>query len=378
MRKRVLILGILITAAALGFVFSGLYQASATDAPHNFENTLAPSTNGCSQTCHTLHNSTGDSLSPVLGNVNLCVNCHKSTAPANTFVLPANNTTVPGTMGIHHQYNVPYTNLGASSPTLLFPGKKHLLEGNNLICSSCHAVHNATTNWGTQKMSANVGSNLTRVAGGGTGTITLSSVAAATNAKGYKIKILVGGATGVATFILSNDSGLTWWYWSGGWTTTPGAGKPTGANVDLNDGTNVQVTFAGNFSAGPPADEFQTFYVSYPFLRGNLDAGANSGGTNFCRGCHNNRVNTYTQVEGPGDGVTKFNHPVGQALNANGRGYDRSTPLDVNGQLQGASSDTISSNDLRRDASGNVQCYSCHNIHFGDSNSLTKDSPMEW
>lgn len=379
MRKKAFILGILVMAVGLGFILSLGYKAAAVDAPHTFENTLVPSS-GCQQTCHALHGASGQSLNQVLGNVNLCVNCHTI---GNTYDLPVNNPTVPGTVGIHHQYNVPFTNMGASDPRPYF--KYATIENpDKIVCSSCHQVHavdydRQTTgpktgiNHGYQTTSVQVGSTLTRVAGGGTGTVTFSSVSAAAVAKAYKIKILVGGAVPTATFILSNDGGISWWYWTGAtWTTTPGAGKPTGANVDLNDGTNVQVTFAGNFSAGPPADEFITFYVSYPFLRGALDAGDNATGDKFCRNCHANRVNTAAYVESGGDGIKKFNHPVGEALS---KSYDRTGAiLDANGAVQGSvGKDAITSNDLRLDAGGKIQCYSCHRIHYGDSNSLTED-----
>jgi hypothetical protein len=64
-------------------------------------------------------------------------------------------------------------------------------------------------------------------------------------------------------------------------------------------------------------------------------------------------------------------HPVGQALNANGRGYDRTVPLDANGAVQGSGSqDGLAANDLRLDATGLVQCTTCHAVHYAPSNSL--------
>jgi len=33
------------------------------------------------------------------------------------------------------------------------------------------------------------------------------------------------------------------------------------------------------------------------------------------------------------------------------------------------------SNDLAFDGSGNVQCLSCHGVHYADSNTLTVDAP---
>jgi hypothetical protein len=75
------------------------------------------------------------------------------------------------------------------------------------------------------------------------------------------------------------------------------------------------------------------------------------------------------------DGTPK-SHPVGVALNANGRGYDRAAPLDGNGAAQGgAGTDANPTNDLVFDAAGNVQCLTCHGVHYVDSNTLSVDQP---
>ncbi len=78
------------------------------------------------------------------------------------------------------------------------------------------------------------------------------------------------------------------------------------------------------------------------------------------------------------DGNLK-SHPVGVALGANGRGYDRAAPLDGDGQAQGptgsADVDGNSSNDLQLDDTNLVQCLSCHGVHYADSNTLTVDGP---
>ena len=73
------------------------------------------------------------------------------------------------------------------------------------------------------------------------------------------------------------------------------------------------------------------------------------------------------------DGAMK-SHPVGVTLNANGRGYDRGVPLDGNGGDQGVSGDSNSTNDLKLDAGGRVQCLTCHGVHGADSNTQTVDS----
>ncbi|MHB0972196.1 MAG: hypothetical protein ACYC60_20805, partial [Thermoanaerobaculia bacterium] len=67
-------------------------------------------------------------------------------------------------------------------------------------------------------------------------------------------------------------------------------------------------------------------------------------------------------------------HPVGVALNANGGGYDRATPLDANGLVQGGAGDGNPTNDLTL-AGSTVQCLTCHGIHHADSNTQTPDNP---
>jgi hypothetical protein len=71
-----------------------------------------------------------------------------------------------------------------------------------------------------------------------------------------------------------------------------------------------------------------------------------------------------------------MSHPVGEGLNANGKGYDRAAPLDGDGSVQGVGGgDGNHSNDFNFDAEGLVQCMTCHGIHYADSNTLTEDGP---
>jgi len=101
----------------------------------------------------------------------------------------------------------------------------------------------------------------------------------------------------------------------------------------------------------------------------------------LCEDCHYYRVQTHTTVEGPGDGIKVFSHPVGQALNANVKGYDRAAPLDVNGAAQSGArfavsgaGDTNDTNNLVVEGTTNkVRCLSCHSVHYTDSNGFTVD-----
>jgi len=72
-------------------------------------------------------------------------------------------------------------------------------------------------------------------------------------------------------------------------------------------------------------------------------------------------------------GTTVFSHPVGHALNANAKGYDRTGGiLDAHGGLQSAG-DGNRTNDLETGTGGAVTCLTCHHPHNADSNSLTVD-----
>ncbi len=85
-------------------------------------------------------------------------------------------------------------------------------------------------------------------------------------------------------------------------------------------------------------------------------------------------VNGYTGgVKDVTLGTTVFSHPVGQGMNANGRGRDRSASgiLDADGGTQ-SPGDGRKRNDIK--LHGNkVTCLSCHAVHDARSNSLTAD-----
>ena len=139
----------------------------------------------------------------------------------------------------------------------------------------------------------------------------------------------------------------------------------------------MEVTFTGTGGQAFKVGERWEFYASYPFLRVPLDSGDNVAGDKFCRDCHRDWVMTHDTDLVSGGGVESWDgnfksHPVGVGLNANTQGYDRAAPLDGDGGAPG--SDGIESNDLEHDG-GNVQCLTCHRVHFADSNTLTEDGP---
>ncbi len=207
------------------------------------------------------------------------------------------------------------------------------------------------------------------------GTARMTLVTPGTSSKAYRVLIQTVTAGG-GTFILSHDFGLatpSWFNWSGtAWVvgTSLGAGMPfsNGTPVALDDPA-VTVTF----TAGAAVGNYWDFYVSYPMLRTTNVSDA------FCLSCHASRAMDHVRVAGEDssylpNGIRQFSHPVGDALNANGKNYDRAVALDANGAVQ-TTGDGKSSNDLVLDPStGTVGCTTCHAVHNADSNSLTDDA----
>jgi predicted CXXCH cytochrome family protein len=353
--------------------------ALATDAPHDASWAGAGGAIDCSS-CHRLHFSPGGTLTAQAGNFNLCQSCHLNSTNFG-FPWAAGHQATPGTGGRSHRWDAVASNLGATPPNpasadpLESGMGKHLDTGNVLKCSTCHDVHQADAFPGTAHTSVPLATNVSRTAGTGTGSLQLTSVPSGAKAFGYVLRI-----SGASQFKISHDNGATYFGWNG---TSWGAdslggfasGKPftPGAAVSLDDGvTTVTFGATGTFSVG---DTFASFYVSYPFLRGN-------GGA-MCVGCHKDRNQTWQNVEGTGPlagngqaitlGTTVFSHPVGQAPNANARGYDRASGaiLDADGGVQ-SPGDGNPTNDLVL-VGGTVGCLTCHHPHNADSNSLTVD-----
>jgi predicted CXXCH cytochrome family protein len=370
---------LLIAAIAAGPGF-----ASAADAPH--DRSFTP---GSCTTCHQMHNAPGASLTSVKGNANLCASCHIASAvPGEAIVFPwvTSDQAVPGEGGAHHRWDGSVTNgdAGASPPTTTAM-QRYTQEG-ALQCSSCHNTHSAGKALAGSRLHASVqlATPLARHAAlGGAdpavgdpgGRLVVNVPAnAAPNAKGYLVQIVAAGPLGAATFRISNDNGASWWGCNGtswaAYVAAPSNACTTGQDLPLNDGANVQVTFTGaSFLQG----DAWRFYVSYPFLRVSNDADA------LCLECHRSMRQGWRATRGldpahPPDGATLFSHPVGEGLNANGRGHDVATQddiVDANGAPQ-AQGDGLATNDLSL-VGGTVGCLTCHAVHSADSNSLSED-----
>lgn len=331
-------------AAVLGFalVLLAASAAGAADPPHWYFGI------DCSS-CHTGHNAAGGNLTVSAGNVNLCQSCHNPGGLASRLPVNSSDVAQPGVGGTSHGFDVAATSalFGALPPNHAEMSAR--VMGGNVVCSTCHDQHASLAATGG-RVRVSPPERLTAL--GSTGSVTTGGTFTGTAGASYLIEITMADSR----FRYSKDAGTTWM-----------AEQNLGAGVALDSG--ITVTFSGgSFAVG----ERWRFTAAYPFLRAKLDEGANAVGDAYCRDCHRQWVMDHSSVESY-NGAYK-SHPVGQALGANGRGYDRTAPLDGNGAVQGGGGgDGVASSDLRLDAGGLVQCISCHGVHFADSNTQTED-----
>ncbi len=324
---------------------------AAQDPPH----WLSTSINiDCTSQCHVPHQAAGGALNLSASNVNLCQSCHQSTGLAGDLPIATADKAVPGADGIHHAFDACSQNpaAGAQPPldqqmSLRLMGADAPCPQGYVVCSTCHNQHAAESALGgTHRISP--GRQITAL--GTTGTLSSGGSFGGTQGVWYLVEISQAGNETNALFHYSKDNGTSWF---------PNA--TAGINVPLDSG--VTVTFgAGSYVLG----ERWEFSASWPFLRAQLSVPAGAGSI-MCRDCHRSFDMDHTAVE-TYDGNPK-SHPVGVGLNANGRGYDRATPLDGDGGAPG--SDGIPSNDLLLDGSSNVQCLTCHGVHYADSVTAT-------
>jgi hypothetical protein len=144
----------------------------------------------------------------------------------------------------------------------------------------------------------------------------------------------------------------------------------TVGDTTANDYPLDDLSVVVRFTVAPAVGDTWLFYVSYPLLRASNVADA------MCMDCHADRVQDHTCVNGTSctaNGTFQFSHPVNQALNENGEGYDRAAPIDVDGTSQDQAVEANPSNKLTLDG-GAVRCTTCHAPHNADSNSISVDA----
>lgn len=346
--------------------------AHATSAPHD-PSTIQNSI-GC-EDCHKLHGNVGPALTNQPDNFTECTNCHNNLGAAFSFGgrWYSSDQATPGSGGHSHHWGSSTTNAtyGATPPTnAAVLGRT---QGGLMQCSTCHDQHAASPAWAPGNRHVSVALATALAPSGGTASpstlrMTLTLGAATPVPNGYRIRI--GPAAN--QFQVSHNARMAPSYGTPTWPTTYtiGAANTPIALTQAGDDPNVSVSFSA-IPTGTSA--YWDFYVSFPFMR------MANGEGELCVNCHAARNQAAADVEssttyGWGSGKP-FSHPVGQALGANGKGYDVATALDVTGGAQGgAGADANPSNDLHFSPTGKVTCVTCHAAHRADSNSQTVDS----
>lgn len=340
--------------------------ALALDAPH--DKSFLP---GNCQECHQLHNALGASLTTQVTISDACTTCHGQHPNARLdFPWTSTDQAVAGVSGVHHRWDAAAVNATIGSALPIDPEMSKRIIAGKLECSVCHNQHMANKAFAPQASmhsSFAVGTAYPETnAAGGTGTLTVTSIAAATvQPKGYRLRVISAGNVAV-----THDQGLTWFRpttnqgltWVADAATPVGGPYSTVTPLQLDDAAVVV-----QLSTGAAVNDYWDFYVSFPMLRSPNLSGS------LCLACHQDRAQGHGDVESGGDGVRVFSHPVGEGLDANGRGYDRAVPLDADGGVQASTGDTNATNDLMLGAGNVVGCTSCHAPHNADSNSLTVD-----
>ncbi len=340
-------------------IFAGLAALAlaatsrATDPPHGIS---AATVEGCDTSCHTQHNTLGSPLTKATSNVNLCQACHSSTGAASAFPVENIDKAIPGTRGTSHNFDAATTNVSYGAQPPANAAMSLRVMGGNVVCSTCHNQHTSTSAMGGTPHTSPA-TKLTTL--GSTGSVTSGGIFSGATAAWYLVEIQTAGNETTAKFRYSKDNGTSWF----------ASNLTAAASVALDSGISVSFG-AGSFVV----NERWQFYGAWPFLRIPLDSGDNVTGAKFCRDCHSswtmdtNGVETY-------DGSEK-SHPVGLPLGFGGRTYDRATPLDGNGAIQGSGgADTNATNDLKFDSTNRIQCFTCHAVHFADGNTQTNDGP---
>jgi hypothetical protein len=350
-----LVLGLV---GGLGLAFG--WAARGQDPPHWASTSIDIS---CTTQCHTLHHAPGGALNSSASNVNLCQSCHNPAGLAGDLALNSVDAAVPGVSGSSHAFDVPVVNPSLGTQAPLDAEMQLRLPGGNVVCSTCHNQHKSVASQGGD---SRVGVAKQTTALGSTGALNSGGTFSGPEGVWYLVEIVSGGNENNSRFCYSKDNGISWF--------PAGCNPPGTTNPNLTADTNpvtldsgVTVTFApGSYAAG----ERWELSAAWPFLRAPL--GDAAGGSALCRDCHRAWEMDHLAVE-TWDGTFR-SHPVGVALDENGRGFDHPAPLDGDGAPQLAGDvDGNPSNDLRFDSQGNVQCLTCHGVHFVDSNTQTVD-----
>jgi predicted CXXCH cytochrome family protein len=345
--------GMVLSVSILGVATLWSTDSAFAQAPPHWESTSIVI--DCTSQCHLPHQAQGGQLAQAAGNVALCQSCHNSSGLAADLPINSSDRAIPGTHGTSHAFDVAAIHAAYETQLPLDTEMQLRVMGGNVVCSTCHNQHSTTPAFGG---TPRVGRSKQITALGSTGSVSSGGTFSGPEGVWYLIEVSQAGTQATARFQYSKDNGISFF-----------PEQIAGTDVPLDNGVTISFG-AGDYVVG----ERWEFAASYPFLRAAIDFEDNATGDRFCRDCHRSWMMEHSEVEN-WDGGFK-SHPVGQVLGANAQGYDRTVPLDGNGADQGSGgADSNPTNDLALDAAGNLQCLTCHGVHYVDSNTLTVDGP---
>lgn len=338
--------------------------AWATDPPHS-----GPKNPRACMACHVAHAAAGVSLTTVSGNANLCISCHTSGGTASNKPFSSTMQAVPGVSGSSHRWDgampavsSPSNTYGlrpASSLTTTTIRNALTIKFSGItVCSVCHNPHtSASAAWDV------FSGPYTGLKGGDSG---------------------AASASGTTTTIVDATKSAFWTEnaWQNYYVRilSSATASKVGQVRIISGNTTTMLTVASAYPAAiQSGDKYEIVGRHFQITADDVNQ--------MCEDCHYYRVQNHSRVEGgdaayPANGTNVFSHPVGQSLNANGKGYDRTAPLDVNGVAQsgarsatgGETPDNVSNN-LVLDSSNTVRCLTCHKVHYSDSNGLSNGLP---
>ena len=115
-----------------GSIFTKQYFNTKSDSPHTFT---------CNA-CHLIHNSTGNVLTTLAGNDNLCMSCHNPAGIASSLSFSVADIADPaGNTGTSHAWNVPAVNTTYETNLPVNTEMSSRINSGEIICSTCHDQH---------------------------------------------------------------------------------------------------------------------------------------------------------------------------------------------------------------------------------------------
>jgi len=344
-------------------LFAGLFALApigslfALDAPHNASEGIA-----CGS-CHVPHNSMGGNLTNQVVNPAICKSCHNIAGTAARWAFQDSDQATPGVSGRSHKWSglMP----GISNPSnqyglratanLANSAMKTRLSssGNVVVCSVCHDEHSELKAPFDPFTVASRSGDAGTATGGSTTTIVDTSKAWTTN-------------QWVNAFVKITDG------------PNPATNSNIGIEVRVVSNTaNTLTVVSSGFPAAIQANDVYYLTSGRHFMRSTNSA------NEMCKDCHYYRVQTDVTVY-TGE---MLSHPVGLTM-ASAKNPARffNLPLEpewagfapqagARGELNGGA-DVNLSNNLVLGLSGEIQCLTCHGVHYTDSDSWTLD--MWW